>query len=177
MKKLLLTVSLMIAAVTAFGQGQVIFANNGATRISNSVANAFAPAGTVVGLYGTVGNGALEGSLTLLTTTNNFAAGLYQGGTRTTSLPGGAATLQVRAWSAGYSDYESAFAAGLAGNSSVVVGKSGLMNVTLTLAPTPPPALTASGLTAFTVSPVPEPSSIALGLLGLGAVALFRRRK
>jgi MYXO-CTERM domain-containing protein len=32
------------------------------------------------------------------------------------------------------------------------------------------------GLQAFTVG-VPEPSSIALGLLGLGAIVLFRRRK
>jgi len=174
MKKLLLTVSLLVAAVTAFGQGQVIFANNAATRITNSVTGNSAAIGTMVGLY--VGaTGAAETSLTLITTTNMFAAGTFAGGTRT--LPGwtGTVELQVRAWSAGYNSYEEAFQLG--SPATTLAGKSGLMTVTLTTSPTPAPPLTGNGLNPFLVSPVPEPSSIALGLLGLGAVALFRRRK
>jgi PEP-CTERM motif len=174
MKKLLLTVSLLVAAVTAFGQGQVIFANNTATKVTNSVSQTAAPAGTMVGLY--IGNsGAAEGSLSLITSTNMFAAGLFQGGTRTLSgWAGGPVTLQVRAWSAGYNSYEEARLSGL---NTTFTGASSLMNVTLTTSPTPAPLLTSSGLNQFNISPVPEPSSIALGLLGLGAVALFRRRK
>jgi len=175
MKKLLLTVSLLVAAVTAFGQGQVIFANNTATKITNGTTQVAAPAGTMVGLYiGT--SGAAEGSLSLITSTNMFAAGLFQGGTRTLAgWGGGPVTLQVRAWSAGYNSYEEAFALGSA--ATTFAGKSTLMNVTLTTSPTPAPLLTSSGLNQFNITPVPEPSSIALGLLGLGAVALFRRRK
>jgi len=174
MKKLLLTVSLLVAAVTAFGQGQVIFANNSATKITNSTTVAAADVSTIVGLY--IGNaGAAESSLTLITTTNMFAAGLFQGGTRTlTGWGAGPVELQVRAWSAGYNSYESA---ALSGSSAAFIGKSVVMNVTLTTSPTPAPNLIASGLNQFNISPVPEPSSIALGLLGLGAVALFRRRK
>jgi hypothetical protein len=41
--------------------------------------------------------------------------------------------------------------------------------------PTPPPNLI--GLTSFNLFQVPEPSVIALGVLGVGALLLFRRRK
>jgi len=174
MKKLLLTVSLLVAAVTAFGQGQVIFANNAATKITNSATANAAVAGTIVGLY--VGaTGAAESSLSLITTTNMFAAGLFAGGTRTLTGWSGTVELQVRAWSAGYNSYEEALSLG--SPATAFAGKSGLMTVTLTTSPTPAPPLTGNGLTPFLVTPVPEPSSIALGLLGLGAVALFRRRK
>jgi len=185
MKKLILTASLMIAASVAFGQGQLAFANSATTLVTNLVTGLTMPGSaaqddTQVGLYiGTVGD---LGSLTLSgNTTNVFTTGRYSGGTRTfASIPGGTTILvQVRAWlaSVSYPSYEAAYAAGLGGDGSVLLGQSVAFNVTLTASPTTPVTLVSSGLNAIGLQPVPEPSSIALGLLGLGAVALFRRRK
>jgi len=190
MKKLILTASLMVVAVAAFGQGQLIMNNAGPTRLfldSNrdgaTNGEPFWAAGPTsqVAVYGLTGNGASEGSLVLQTTamTNLFSPGLFAGGTRSLTIPAGPATVQVRAWSGAFPSYEAAQAAALGGDPSVVTGRSNPLNITLTLAPTPPPSLVSAGLNQFGVSPavVPEPSSIALGLLGLGAVVLFRRRK
>jgi hypothetical protein len=54
-------------------------------------------------------------------------------------------------------------------------GMSNVITVTATDAPAPPASLT--GLQSFTIQPdaIPEPSTIALGLLG--AAALFLRRR
>lgn len=190
MKKLILTASLMIAAVAAFGQGQVNFANNNATRIwidtdrdgtTNGPTDRLLDAGpnSQVAIYGLSGNGQPVGSLVIQTTaiTNLLTPGFFLGGVRTLSLPTGPATLQVRAWTGSFPSFEAAQAAALGGTPGVVTGQSNPLNVTLTASPTPPPTLLGSGLNQFNVAPVPEPSSIALGLLGLGAIVLFRRRK
>jgi len=42
--------------------------------------------------------------------------------------------------------------------------------------PATPPDL-GPGFTGFTIAPVPEPTTYALGVLGLGALAMMRRRK
>lgn len=84
---------------------------------------------------------------------------------------GAVATIQVRAWAvADGATYEAALAAN---------GKRGVSNIiTVTTGGAgEPPALPANltGLTSFTLI-IPEPSTIALGLLGVGAL-LLRRRK
>jgi hypothetical protein len=181
MKKLLLLSGLMIVALGAYAQGNVNFAN-GAAGVSAPITNgtvspsvlATGPgfqAQLYVGPAGTLNS-------TLLTTNGvggtpqPFAAspqGFFFGSTRiiTGSPEGTILTMQVRAWatSAG-SSWE---AAGPAGR-----GESNLIQVSLGgIGPTP----NMVGLQSFTIGGVPEPSSIALGLLGLGAIALFRRRK
>ncbi len=188
MKKLILTASLMVAAVAAFGQGQVNFANNNATRIwadrdangTTNGADTLLAAGpnSQVAIYGATGSGQPVGSLVIQTTaiTNLLTPGFFLGGVRTLSLPTGPATLQVRAWTGSFPNYEAAAAAAVA-DPSIFIGMSNPLNVTLTTPPSPPPTLLGSGLNQFNVAPVPEPSSIALGLLGLGAIVLFRRRK
>jgi hypothetical protein len=186
MKKLILTVSLMIGAVAAFGQGQVIFQNASATTITNGVtglaaAGSSAQDDTQVALY--VGNvGDPLGSLQLIgNITNCSSAGRFAGGTRTLTGWVGTVQLQVRAWLATtvYPTYEAAYAAGLGGDGSVLVGVSAPFSFATTQPPTLPVSIANAGLTPIVLMPVivPEPSSIALGLLGLGAVALFRRRK
>lgn len=84
--------------------------------------------------------------------------------------------FQVRAWSAVLgNDYAAALTTWLGGsNPTAVLGKSNIIPQTPTASPSPAPVLT--GLTAFNLVPVPEPSVIALGALGLVAV-LWRRRK
>jgi hypothetical protein len=187
MKKLILCAALMAAVGSAFGQGQVGFANNAPQRITNSVTGIAAVGGsaqddTQVGLY--VGNvGDAVSSLQMIgNVTNCFAGGLYNGGTRTLAGWTGTVQLQVRSWLAStvYLSYEAAYAGALGGDGSVFLGVSAPQNYTLSVAPSPVISLgNSGGLTSITINPVivPEPSSIALGLLGLGAVALFRRRK
>lgn len=184
MKKLILCAALVVAAATSFGQGQVGFANNANQSITNRLTGLAAAGGaaqddTQVGLY--VGNvGDAVGSLQLIgNTTNCFLAGRFNGGTRTLAGWTGTVQLQVRAWLAStvYPSYEAAYAAGLGGDSSVLLGVATPVSYALTQPPTPVVSIGNAGLTPIVIDPVPEPSSIALGLLGLGAVALFRRRK
>jgi hypothetical protein len=184
MKKLILCAALIVSAATTFGQGQVGFANNAAQTITNAVttlasSGSGAQDDTQVALY--VGNvGDSVGSLTLIgNVTNCFAPGRFNGGTRTLTGWTGTVQLQVRAWLATtvYPSYEAAVAGALGADGSVVLGVSAPISYALTIAPTPVVSIGNAGLTAIVLTPVPEPSSIALGLLGLGAVALFRRRK
>lgn len=186
MKKLILAALLMTAAVASYGQGILIFANGSTNNIFDSrtglpsTGSAAASDDTQVGLY--IGNvGDAVGSLSLITQTNCNNIGRFAGGTRT--LVGwnpGTVQVQIRAWLAStvYQSYEAAYAAGLGGDTTVALGASNPFNIVLVGVGTPPNSTaTTSGFQAFNINPVPEPSSIALGLLGLGAVALFRRRK
>jgi len=120
-----------------------------------------------------------NGTYTAFGTAKNFltggGAGFISGGT--VLVPGvaeGASVwIQLRAWEgAAGSSYETTFSA--AGKT----GFSNSINVTLGgpgLTPPAPPA-TLNGLTGFAISGVPEPSTIALGLLGVAGM-MIRRRK
>ena len=101
-------------------------------------------------------------------------AGFFLGGTRTLNengvniTPGAPVTLQVRAWVvASGSTWETATQRGQSDTFTVTSGGAGV--------PAGPPSLMV-GLTSFSV--VPEPSTIALGIIGgLGTLFLVRRRK
>jgi len=180
MKKTLLLCGLALAmAGSVYGQGQVTLINSAATAITVNGTNAPATlgGGLTVGLYGGTA-GALESGLTLVGTGSFIAPGRYNGGIATIpTVAGGAnATLQVRAWSG--PNYLSALS-----TPGAFAGKSALWTQTLGgPSPTPPNPITGSpGVNGFALTQtggvIPEPSTIALGLLGLGALALFRRRK
>lgn len=181
MKKLLIFAVAAVSMVQMYGQGTINFSSNAGQEITNSVTGARIPtaSGFVIGMYYGIAGTASDAGVTLIATTIvQPVAGRFSGGTVTTpatTAPGAACVIQIRAWSGSFATYDLAVAAG--GNN--VVGKSVLFNVT-TGNPNPPAttAGTLAGMNGFTLTPVvPEPSSIALGLLGLGAVALFRRRK
>ena len=184
MKTLLLSALLLAATTSAFAQGFLIFQNSSTTTITNNCTGLPAEGGpaqddTQVGLYlGTVGTPV--GSLQLVAQTNFNNPGRFSGGTRQidTVAPGNV-TVQVRAWLAStvYPTYEAAYAGAIGGDGSVLLGASAPFNMNMVGVGGVPLSIAANGLTPFNISPVPEPSSIALGLLGLGAVALFRRRK
>jgi len=188
MKKILLACGLLLAAVGAYAQGTVAFANTSTSLITNSTTGlVIQPAGTFrIGLYaGSLGTA--SNSLTLVgLATNNALAGRFSGGNPFTlptqgSLYDGSQTItfQVRAWSFSSGlDYDTAKTDPNALTGVSVVGTV-TPNPVGSGSPTPVLFGTAAGnVQGFTVVPnVPEPSSIAIGLLGLGAIALFRRRK
>jgi hypothetical protein len=195
MKKLLLVSLLFVTGVAVHAQGTFTFANNSATRVTNGVGTT-APntgaAGATVAVYFSSNTNLVTAQdrsglqINLGAVTNTLsaaAAGLFIGGTRT--IPGvpeqGNVAMQIRAWTGAFADYEAAFAAAQGGDGSIYLGESRVFLVTALGGPggTPTPGIFSAGrLNAFTVQPlIPEPSSIALGLLGLGAIALFRRRK
>ena len=86
---------------------------------------------------------------------------------------GSSATLQVRVWDgAKYASFEAAVAAsgdfGRSESFNFIAPVQGELN---------PNAYLMDNLRAFTVGLAPEPSSIALGLLGAVSLLLFRRKK
>jgi MYXO-CTERM domain-containing protein len=197
MKKILLLAALLATATSMFGQGVVLFNTRVGTSpnftVNAPITNAATGApidGTVspqfrAALYGAAGAGQAESSLVMMTNPDNgqaavsFRSGAAAGhvlvgsdGKRGLAGLGfsSAVTVQVRAWGGGYATYEEAVLAG------APIGKSNLLTLTTTVNSTDPDIPALAGLQGFAVV-VPEPSSIALGLLGLGALALIRRRK
>lgn len=182
MKKLLFAFCSLAAVIGAFGQGQILSQNNAATAITNKVTGLRAATTTIVGFYGNPNPSATPSSPGWVLaggTTNLLAPGQFLGGTRIYSgFPiGTPAAFQVRAWltTGSFANYEAAFN----GDPNGLFGQSVVMQITPNdpAGTAPPPTFLGSGFQAFTIDVIPEPSSIALGLLGLGAIALFRRRK
>jgi len=200
MKKLLLAALFICAVVSASAQGTLNFANSSPTRLTNEAGVQFPPSGAggaayKAGLYWGA-QGSPEASLALLpassngvTTTWGPLSGIFSGGTATFPVPGGTTiAVQVRVWQATYADYAAALA-GQVLNPSERLGKGIVQSLALGAAGDPPsapqdlaaPSGGGTPFQRFGVASagvvVPEPSSIALGLLGLGAIVLFRRRK
>jgi len=186
MKKSLLT--LFVCAVTttmALGQGQINFDN----RTSVLGREALVMNGvTGTGLTGT------DYRAQLFLASNPTTAAVTQGPSSfraaTTSLPGtwsggvrdlipsltvgSTVDLIVKVWQgAVFATYEDAVASG---SPLTLVGTSSPFSYTVPPVGSPPPLLLMSNFQGFEVNPVPEPSTIALGILGFAAV-LFRFRK
>jgi hypothetical protein len=194
MKKLLLTLVAMTVSVGVFAQGTVDFKNIGGKTVLNAYVNntpvaATAQSGIVAGLYWAPVGAADDAAFQLVGASANFLGnGLFSGGNRTvpTTAPNGVVAMQVRAW-------ETAFGAtyqavvdnttpqniggvtrlGLAGKSASFEGTLG----NPTTVPPGAPLNIAPLMPQFAVNVVPEPSVIALGVLGAGALLLLRRRK
>jgi hypothetical protein len=193
MKKSLLTLALVaLSAVASYAQGTIQFSNNGLSAVKyqdvlgGAIVNA--PDGCVIGVYW----GATADALTLQTpTTTTFTSGgvsgLYNGGgvyALTGSNPGQAVFMKIAGWLTKGGTTPATINGGIADPRITHYGESAVVQ-TLGLAPTAGPGIvvvqgpagtTASRTKPFTIAPVPEPSVIALGALGLGAL-LLRRRK
>lgn len=174
-KTLVIALAASLVAIGVQAQGTVSFANSAATRITLFESGDPAPTGTAVGLYW--GTSSDEAGLALGPTANLIAPGIFVAGTR--AIAGAPENsmiwVQVRAWSGAFDNYEDAFNSG---DPSVLEGKSNIFQVPTGGGVNPPGVLTGTGrLEAFTVQPVPEPSTIALGLLGLAGLLAIRRRK
>jgi hypothetical protein len=191
---LLFAVAVLISLTGAFGQGTLIFNNNASAAYNLYTNNSSGtPLGLIsgagryrVGLYASTNLSATAGSLELVgLATNTALAGKFNGGSAFV-LPNGYPSsqqivFQLRAWSLGAgTSFAEALTAAAADPLNVALGASplgtttpggGLIQAGALFGTTP--GLLSSG---FGLG-VPEPSSIALGLLGLGAIALFRRRR
>ena len=191
MKKLLLVCTLFLAAVTTYGQGQVFFANDSTTRFTTNggagkVGNLTGLNTYRIGMYTAPAGTVNEALFTLTATATNSSSPIAPGQFSYPESPytfaannGTAIAVQIRAWSlAAGATYEAAVATG---NPNYYGGKTAIGAVTPAVGGAAPPSLFGAGAvftSGVVLTPlVPEPSSIALGLLGLGAIALFRRRK
>jgi hypothetical protein len=183
-----------MVAIGAFGQGEVTMQNTLATPVLDSTTGAAVALGVAkAGLYYTTDLGAVPSvnepldDWILVEPTADVTpiaqfAGVYVGGQLPAGTPlvipgvdqGTDVLVQVRAWSAAYTSYADAWANAAA---TPLVGASNVMQVQLGGGSLPIPNLS-TVVEGFTMTPVPEPSTIALGLLGgLGAMLLLRRRK
>jgi len=186
MKKVaILAISLWASAVVSHAQGTVTFANagpgiNAQVYIDTVGGSQFARAGYMAQLLLVSG-----GSLSPIGPVANFIAGAngyFNGGVVTIpNVAGGAnATFQIFAWdgASGQSAYAAALAAWQGG---VIHGGYSKPDAGVTIAlggggsPQGPPAGLV-GLQPWAVTIVPEPSTIALGIIG-GLALLLRRRK
>jgi len=191
MKKLIAFAAVLALPLGVFAQGTVVFANSTSPDsrfTTNGVANGYLTGVNqfLIGLYTAPAGTTDESSFILrITATNQTspARGLFSGGNPAIvqGIPiNTTVAFQIRAWSfvnGGPTDtYENA-------GPNAYKGKSAIGSVTGG-DPLPggssPGALFGTGagqVLGVNLNSVPEPSSIALGLLGLGAIALFRRRK
>ena len=184
MKKLLVTLTAVLVSVSSFGQGSVFFNN----RTSTGDAPVSRPDGTGAGagvtaqlflVSGTAGSETFTPLTPATTFRDTSAAARFFVNAVDVIVPtipaGSPATFRVRAYETAAGTWDAANAPGsafLRGESGdVTVAQLGGITPTGGIVPTPDLA----GLTAFTLV-VPEPSTIALGILGAAAL-LYRRRK
>jgi len=201
MKKLLLTAAAILATLNMYGQGTgsgIINFGNASSTADRRIyladgTTGLAGSGYRVALYWGQ-QGTPESGLVQAGASSGFlSGGQFVGGSRTLTplgSDGAIVTLQARAWQtiAGVPDtYEGVLAAGLAGDQRALVGKNTPFDKK-SKNPTDPLEIAnpiganvanggAAGWTGFSITPVPEPSVIGLGLLGAGALLMLRRRK
>lgn len=180
MKKLLVAIAAVLVTASSFAQlVPGVQLNN---RISGSVeAPVSWAAGTPKAGLGAGAGVSAElvmisgGNTTVLTPATVFrstsAAAAFYITPVDVPIPGGVAgqqvTLQLRA-------YEGASYAAAQGSTTLAFGQS--LPITVTLKDPSLPGAELAGLQGFTIAAVPEPSTIALGVLGVAAL-LLRRRK
>jgi len=180
MKKLLIALAAVLIAATSYGQGTVYFNTRvvGVVDAPVKLSDGTSPGPDYTAQLFLVN---ADNSLTPLTPATTFRSGsaanqMYVAQIDSVVVPGapagGSAKLEMAAWKTSLGSFDAAKAANLLGISAPVV-VDGLGNGT-----TLPPANLAGAAGALQgfVIPVPEPSVIALGVLGASAL-LLRRRK
>jgi hypothetical protein len=190
MKKTATILSFAVAAFAVQADQAINFNNNnlGTPRLVSFDSTFGALAGT--GVKNGVADGASYvaqlfqvsgGSLTAIGATANFRAattaspGTWSGGTRTLvgATQGAELTLQVRAWDSAFASYDAAKAAGKgAGESATFTFKDAMSS---------PPGAADNFMVNFqgfsiTQGVIPEPSTVALGALGVAGLLFFRRK-
>ena len=181
MKKLIAIAAVVAATIAAQAQGTVNFANRVTAsgidaKVLGTDGAALSGAGFMAQLYAGASASSLAAVGSPVPFRTGAAAGYVASSTLTVAgIAGGAnASVAMRAWDASTgATYEAATVKGSSAVLSIVLGGAGS-----------PPSLPAdlTGLTGFSLSGsapggnVPEPSTIALGILGAGALFLRRRK-
>lgn len=193
MKKTILMIAGLVATVSMMAQGNLSFGNKATgvnAPVTDAVTGAMLAGGDYIAMlyWGPAGADASAFTPVVENNTGTVVAGLpFRTGAAagyivTTAVsvreaPAGVAIqVQMRAWSAvGGATYEAAYAAATTGGMISVV-KLGVSNV-ITVTPNSPPSTpqVLAGLQGFSINYIPEPSILALGLLG-GVAFLLRRR-
>lgn len=202
MKQLLLAVGIIGVALSSFAQGTVVFNNRFTAStppvdapvyrdvVTGSLADRLEGTAWLAQLYGGAANQTEAQLVPVLGAAVPFrtgaAAGYVDVGTDNSrtipgTVSGGSAVLQLRVWSAAAGATWEVAQAAAQTNPTYRTGKSNLITVSGLGGPVPsspdaPPAPLV-GLQSFAVVPVPEPASIAMGILGAGLLLALRRRK
>lgn len=192
MKKALIFTAVLAAAVSLQAQGLITFANNSSTAISNAVTGGRATSTTPIwiGLFFNSNTAGQVGDITdpaagwVLSTPpvsiGNFA-GLFSGSTRSFGDVAQVVLLQIGIWDKAFSGDAAGFRAAVDASTPRYLAVSPLMGPgALGGGSNPTPSLTGNpfNFQSMRVGIVPEPSTLALGLLGaIGTLVLFRRRR
>jgi hypothetical protein len=177
MKKLLIALAAVMLTAASYGQGQVVFANKVGTAVDAPVFMQGTQNGPGAGFSAQLFLSS-GGSLTALTPATTFRpAGTGAAAiadrywvNQDVIVPGVAsganATFVVRAWKTSAGSYDNSAIDGR--------GESAPFTVAVGGGQLPPANLTT--LQGFSVTAVPEPATIALGVLGAAALVLRRRK-
>lgn len=193
MKRTLLVIAAAtLVSVSAFAQGFVTFSNIG-SPMTNSLTGAPVANGTVfrAALYflpdqataPSTGDFDRNGHVLAPFTASLLPGGIFNAGTRTApdgNAAGSSGWFQVRAWETAFgTSYEQARDNSQPqGGRLALIGTSNIIKVgPLGGGAIATPSLVGGGLKGFILVPVPEPSVIGLGMLGIGALLMLRRRK
>lgn len=171
MKKLILAAAAVLVSVAAFAQGTVTFNNRVGTDVNARVLLPDGVTGAGAGYTAQLWGGASAASLAPLTPTTTFrtSSAAAQGYVNSVvvEVPGVAANAKAFLVMKAYNGADFA--------SSTISGESPAIEVTLGGGNVPPSNL--NGLAGFTLTVIPEPSTIALGVVGAAAALMMRRRK
>jgi len=178
MKKLILASAVLLTAIGVYAQGTVLFVNGPTTLVT--MGGVGVPAGTTfsINLYYAQDSATAPADSAFAAIGNpvNFLApGRFNGGVRTTpatTQAGQAAWFHVRGWETAFGNsYEAAVAAG-----ATRIGQSDKFKLTVaSITGTPTPLTSPGGFAGMVI--VPEPSVIALSILGLTGLLVLRRRR
>lgn len=169
MKKLIIAVAALMVSIAAYGQGQFVFNNRvlpdiNARFVANTDTGTTSSIGTDYTVQLFTGTTALDpASTTFRGAAGTAAAGYVTPTTETVPgiAPGASAAITLK----------------VMGPNLPAAGQSfGPYNVTLGGGTVTPPNLPL-GASPLVVTLVPEPTTLALGLLGLGALGLAIRRR
>jgi hypothetical protein len=185
MKKLLITALAVMATMSIYAQGSISFQNSSSTKVKTLADGAAAPVDAAANLYAVGIWWAPAGSTDASTfsylagsETKISPAGVVLGGAKTITgiAPGAVVAVQIRGYQFG-SDY-----ATCSSTVGMYSGATSILTVDTGDPTTVPPGSAASIITSgftgliLTQTQVPEPSTIALGMLGLAGLFLLRRR-
>lgn len=169
MKRAILVALAMFVTVGVMAQGNILFQNKVSPNIDAKIVGPSGAAVTANVYTAELLAGLTAGSLaaTGITTPITLASGYFAGGSQSVAgIPAGVdAFFQIRIWETAKGSFTA---------SGLNVGMSKVWSMQLTAPPNTPAAMAGLGKDSIVVG-IPEPSILALGVLGMGAFMLRRR--